>query len=245
MAALVTAPDGPDAPSQRRPTQHRPDDPPDDPRDDPGDGHAQVLDDVDAALAEALATPLPDEGPGGLLTLEELAAASDTPLVVLEALARERLLLPRDPGDPEAGEPPRWAMDDAAVVDAGMALLSAGLPLAELLELARRADEALRPLADHAVETFLRYVRDPVRGTTDDDGAAADELVAAFRSMLPATGTLVGGHFRRLVVASARERIQRSPAPDVPPDDTPDDPRDDARDDARDDTQDRVEGGAP
>lgn len=200
----------PDTPSRDDP--HQPDDP----------GHAQVLDDVDAALAEALANPLPDEAPGGLLTLEELAAASDTPLVVLEALARERLLLPRDPGDPDAGRPPRWAMDDAAVVDAGMALLTAGLPLAELLELARRADEALRPLADHAVETFLRYVRDPVRGTTDDDGAAAVELVAAFRSMLPATGTLVGGHFRRLVVASARERIQGSQAPAEPTDATQD-----------------------
>lgn len=165
------------------------------------------LADVDAALAAALAGPLPDEEPGGLLTIEELAEASETPLVVLEALAREGLLLPRDPGDPSAGVPPRWAMDDATVVDAGMALLAAGLPLAELLELARRADEALRGLADHAVETFLRYVRDPVLGTTDDDGAAADELVAAFRSMLPASGTLVGGHFRRLVVATARERV--------------------------------------
>ena len=187
-----------------------------------GDEQA-ALDDVDAALAEALATPLPDEDPGGLLTLEELASASDTPLVVLEALVRERLLLPRDPGDVDTGEPPRWAMDDAAVVDAGMALLTAGLPLAELLELARRADDALRPLADHAVETFLRYVRDPVRGTTDDEGAAAVELVAAFRSMLPATGTLVGGHFRRLVVASARDRISQRPATSVD-EETPEDP---------------------
>ncbi len=169
------------------------------------------LDDVDAALAAALAGPLPDEGTGGLLTLDELAEASGTPVVILEALTRERLLLPRDPGDPDAGIPPRWALDDAAVVDAGMALLEAGLPLAELLELARRADEALGALADHAVETFLRYVRDPVRGGTDDDGRAADELVTAFRSMLPASGTLVGGHFRRLVVAKARERVQATP----------------------------------
>lgn len=166
------------------------------------------LDPVDAALAAALATPLPDEAPGGLVTLEELAERSNTSPAVLEALAREGLLLPRDPGDPDdPGAPPRYAVDDSSVVDAGMALLEAGLPLAELLDLARRADEALRSLADHAVETFLRYVRDPVRGTAGDQAQAADELVAAFRTMLPATGTLVGGHFRRLVVAAARARI--------------------------------------
>lgn len=182
----------------------------------PGGDQPVGLDDVDAALAAALAGPLPDEGAGGLLTLEELAEASGTPVVILEALTRERLLLPRDPGDPDAGVPPRWGRDDAAVVDAGMALLEAGLPLAELLELARRADDALGALADHAVETFLRYVRDPVRGGTEDDGRAADELVTAFRSMLPASGTLVGGHFRRLVVAKARQRVQGPP--DGPPD---------------------------
>lgn len=184
------------------------------------DSDRVALDDVDAALAAALATSLPDETPGELLTLEELAEASDTPLVVLEALTREGLLLPRVPGDPEAGVPARWSIDDAAVVDAGMALLEAGLPLAELLDLAQRADTALRGLADHAVETFLRYVRDPVLGTTDDDGAAAQELVEAFRTMLPATGVLVGGHFRRLVVASARERVQGS-APSPTPSSAP------------------------
>ncbi|HKJ57390.1 MAG TPA: hypothetical protein VJ978_15535 [Nitriliruptoraceae bacterium] len=179
----------------------------------PGDPAAPTtsgLDDVDAALAAALATPLPDEAAGGLLTLEELSEASDTPVVILEALSREGLLLPRDPGDPDAGIEPRWALDDTAVVDAGMALLEAGLPLAELLDLARRADDALGALADHAVETFLRYVRDPVRGGIEDDGRAADELVTAFRSMLPASGTLVGGHFRRLVVAKARQRVAGS-----------------------------------
>lgn len=180
--------------------------------DTPGaDPTAPPLDDVDAALVAAMDGPLPDEQPGDLVTLEELADLADTPLVVLEALQREGLLLPRRPGDPSTGEPPRWAADDVRVVTAGMALLEAGLPLAELLELARRADAALGDLADHAVETFLRYVRDPVRGTTDDDGDAAEELVAAFRRMLPATGTLVGGHFRRLVVSRARERVAGHP----------------------------------
>jgi menaquinone-specific isochorismate synthase len=47
----------------------------------------------------------------------------------------------------------------------GLTLLDAGLPLGELLDLGRRTDEAVRSVADHAVEAFLRFVRDPVRGT--------------------------------------------------------------------------------
>lgn len=167
------------------------------------------LDDIDAALVRALVKPLPDEGEGNLVTLAELAEVSGTSLTVLEALVRERLLLPREPGDPQNPErrPPRYASDDASVVEAGMALLQAGLPLAELLDLARRADEALLGLAEHAVDTFLHYVRDPVRGSATDPAAAADQLVTAFQTMLPATGQLVGGHFRRLVIAAARQRL--------------------------------------
>lgn len=182
-------------------------------------GATPSLDEVDAALAAALDGPLPDEAQAELVTIEQLAEIAETPVVVLEALEREGLLLARDPGDPDRGIPPRWAVDDARVVEAGMDLLEAGLPLAELLELARRADQALGALADHAVETFLRYVRDPVLGTTEDDDIAADELVAAFRRMLPASGTMVGGHFRRLVVDRARDRVVRQgpTATDGPP----------------------------
>lgn len=182
-------------------------------------GATPSLDEVDAALAAALDGPLPDEAKAELVTIEQLAEIAETPVVVLEALEREGLLLARDPGDPDRGIPPRWAVDDARVVEAGMDLLEAGLPLAELLELARRADQALGALADHAVETFLRYVRDPVLGTSKDDDIAADELVAAFRRMLPASGTMVGGHFRRLVVDRARDRVVRQgpAATDDPP----------------------------
>lgn len=167
------------------------------------------LDPVDEALAEALTAPLPDEGgeAGELLTLPELAERSGLSATVLEAVAREGLLVPQPDTDP-----PRYAASDARLVRAGVALLEAGLPLGELLDLARRTDDALRGLADHAVETFLRFVRDPVRGTVDSPDEASDQLVTAFRTMLPAAGELIGSYFRRLLLVAARTRLEEEAA---------------------------------
>jgi hypothetical protein len=171
-------------------------------RPESADGSGDVsLDPVDEALAAALSGPLPDEDDAATLTLPELAERSGLSLAVLEAVAREGLLAPQPGTD-------RYAAGDVAVVRAGVQLLEAGLPLGEFLDLARRTDQALRDLADHAVETFLRFVRDPVRGTSESPDEAARHLVTAFTTMLPATGELVGSHFRRLVLVAARARLR-------------------------------------
>lgn len=171
-----------------------------------------TLDPVDAALAAAVGVGVDGEvdgevdgdGPGGLLGVDELAAAADTPVAVIEAIEREGLLVPR------TTDPLRFARSDVETIRAAMATLATGLPLGEFLDLARRADEALRGLAAQAVDTFLLYVRDPVRGNADDPELAADELVGAFEAMLPAVRGLVGGHFQALVLAEARDRLGRA-----------------------------------
>lgn len=158
------------------------------------------LDPADAALAAALSAPA-GAGTDELCTLEELAEAAQLSLPLLEAITREGLLVPREE------DPPRFALEDAEAVRAGLSLVESGLPLAELLDLARRTDAAMRPVADHAVALFLEYVRDPVHGTAASSDEAADRLVEAFQLMLPATERLVGHHFRQLLVAAARRRI--------------------------------------
>lgn len=155
---------------------------------------------ADAALVAALDAPTAADG-GELLTLEELAETAEVSLPLLEAIAREGLIVPR------ATDPDRYALADADVVGAGLALVEAGLPLAELLDIARRTDEAMRGIAAHAVDVFVDFVRDPVQGTAESDEEAAERLVEAFRTMLPAVETLVGSHFRSLLLAAARTRI--------------------------------------
>jgi DNA-binding transcriptional MerR regulator len=166
----------------------------------------QPLPPADAALAAALAGPLPGEelgADGELLTLEELAERSDLPTSLLEAVEREGLLIPRTATDER-----RYTPADAEALRAGLALVEAGLPLDELFNLAREHTTAMRTIAEHAVELFVRFVRDPIRSQAVSDEEAAAQLLEAFSRMLPATSTLVGHHFRRLLVNAAHERVQ-------------------------------------
>jgi DNA-binding transcriptional MerR regulator len=160
------------------------------------------LDPAEQALALALAGPSATETG---LTADELAERTGVPAALLEALAREGLL---NPGGDE--DDPRYDAGDAEVVRAGLDLLEAGVPLSELLELSRRHDAAMRATAEQAVDLFARFVRDPALAEADDDADAdaADRAVGALQRMLPAASTIVGHHFRRLLLDAARARLE-------------------------------------
>lgn len=151
---------------------------------------------------EALLGALQGDERAPLENLDALAASSGISRPLLEVLHREGLLISRT-GGPE----PLFDPGDAEAVKAGLALVEAGLPLGELLDLARRMDDAMRPVAARAVEVFARFVRDSVEATATSDTDAADRLVEAFSAMLPAAGRLVSHHFRDLLIADARRRL--------------------------------------
>jgi DNA-binding transcriptional MerR regulator len=163
------------------------------------DDASPSLDAPDAALAAAVV-----EDDEATLDLDALALEVGATRSLLEAIERAGLLVPNHVGDDGAA---RYSAADAQAVRAGLTLLDAGLPLGELLDLARRTDEAVRDISSHAVEAFLRFVRDPVRGTSLDDEEAAERLVTAYERMLPATERLVAHHLRRRLLAEAAERV--------------------------------------
>jgi len=152
-------------------------------------------------LAAALARPLPGEG-AERLTREQLAERTGLSPTLLDVAEREGLLVPRDDALP-------YTSDDVDAVRAAMALLEAGVPLSELLALARDHDEAMRALADRAVDLFARYVVDPIRGTAESDDDAAQRMVDALQAMLPAASAVVAHHIGRRLVAAARARIEQ------------------------------------
>lgn len=167
------------------------------------------LDASEEALALALAGPLADENAvtaaQDSLTLDDLAARTGASRTLLEALEREGLLIGR--GDEERP----YTVEDAGAVEAGLILLQAGVPLSELLALAREHDEAMRAIADHSVDLFARYIRDPLQQSQDP--AAPRRMVAALEAMLPAADAIVRHHFRRRLIAAASARIAEEGAP--------------------------------
>ena len=163
---------------------------------------AGELDPSDAPLAAAVVGA--QSGDGALLTLDELAARVGVPASLLEAIAREGLVVPQR-RDGSVG----FTEADADVLRAGLRLLEAGFPLPDLLALARRHHEATRAVAIDAVEMFDTHVRHPLQA---DDTLGAEErserLVAAFRTLLPTVTTLVANHFRSVLLEVAQEHLE-------------------------------------
>lgn len=158
------------------------------------------LDTADEALVTALAEP-PAEA---TLTVEELADRSGIPLALLQAVEREHLLVPRRDG---------YTSEDVEVAKAGLRLLEHGIPLPEVLALAREHHQAMRRVAERAVELFDEHVRHPLRESGLPDEEAAARLVEAFQQLLPATTALVGYHFTRTLLAVAQEHIENVGGP--------------------------------
>ena len=160
------------------------------------------LDATDEPLAAAVLAADAEDAEE-FLSLEELARRCNIPLELLSAVANEGLLVPRD----HEGEP-RYTAGDAAVVAAGMRLVETGLPLDELLALARAHHTATRETAQLAVDMFDEHVRRPIRDADLSDDEKAARLVDAFSVLLPSVTTLVAHHFRRVLLEVAQEHLE-------------------------------------
>jgi DNA-binding transcriptional MerR regulator len=159
------------------------------------------IDAADEALVEAVVAGS-DDGDGGaeeFWTLAELGERAGVPGALLEALEREGVLVPRH----QYGEA-RYTEADLVALQAGLRLLEFGLPLGEVLELARMHTEGARLVAERAVSLFDRHIRQARR---PGDEAPA-ELVDAFHALLPATVSLVAHQFRRILLTVAQEHIE-------------------------------------
>lgn len=164
------------------------------------DGELGTLDgDLAAAVHAARGNGAEDQ----LLALEDFAQRSGVPASLIQAVEREGIKLGRTVDGEE-----RYTPADIEMVRAALRLLEFGLPLGELLALARETNAAMVRLAGRAVELFDEHVRKPIRDTAGSDAAAASQLVQAFDALLPAVTNLVANHFRRVLLAEAEERLE-------------------------------------
>jgi DNA-binding transcriptional MerR regulator len=163
---------------------------------------------ADADLAAAVAAARGESGDETeLLDLEAFAVRSGVPASLVQAVEREGIRLGRVVDGEE-----RYTESDIELVRTALRLLEFGLPLPDLLGLARDADTAMRGLAERAVELFDEHVRKPIRDTAGDDDVAAAQMVEAFGELLPAVTQLVSHHFRRVLLETAEEHIEEATA---------------------------------
>jgi DNA-binding transcriptional MerR regulator len=156
----------------------------------------------DADLAAAVAAARGDTTDEELLGLDEFAQRSGVPASLIQAVEREGIRFGVELDGQE-----RYTATDIEMVRGALRLLEFGLPLGELLALARDTHEAMTALAGRAVELFDEHVRKPIRDTAASEEAAAVQLVEAFDTLLPAVTNLVASHFRRLLLTAAKEHL--------------------------------------
>jgi len=163
------------------------------------------LDNADLPLAAVVLQAQLDQGEAHLtlMTLAELAERSGVPVELIETVVREGLLVPRWVGSVQY-----FTDVDIRIVEAGLALLGTGIPLPELMELAREHDRAARETAEAAVALFDAHIRQPLRDAALSPDDRAERLVEAFNTLLPAATALVAHHFRRVLLQIAQGHLE-------------------------------------
>jgi len=161
---------------------------------------AGELEPSDEALIAAVVRPSSPQA----LTLTELSERSGVSQPVLMSLEQAGLLAPV-----EGGTEPLYPIDDLDAIAAGMKLIDAGVPLAELIELGGEHAMATEATARRAVELFDRHVRERIQAEGGEPEAAERKLLELFNELLDASGTLVRHHFQRTLLRAAREHIEK------------------------------------
>jgi DNA-binding transcriptional MerR regulator len=161
---------------------------------------AGELEASDEALVAAVTRPAAPQ----TLTLAELAERSGVAEPLLRNLEQAGLLVPI-----EGGEEPLYPADDLDAIAAGMKLISAGVPIAALLDLGKEHAAATDRTAKRAVDLFDRYVRERIQAEGGETEAAERRLLQTFNELLEASGTLVRHHFERTLLRAAREHIEK------------------------------------
>jgi DNA-binding transcriptional MerR regulator len=152
----------------------------------------------DARLAAAVA----GKAAGIDLTQDELAERTGVSVEVIDVLSAAGLLAPR-----MVDGKLRYSVTDADLVATGRSLLDVGLPIDELLDLARHYHEVTVDIADRAVAMFDDHIRTPIRRGTGTAEQKAERLVAAFEVLFPAVTSLVSDHFAGVLLERAEAAL--------------------------------------
>jgi DNA-binding transcriptional MerR regulator len=154
--------------------------------------------DADARLAAAVA----GKAAGIDLTQGELAERTGVSVEVIDVLSAAGLLAPRMV-DGEL----HYSVTDADLVATGRRLLDVGLPIDELLDLARHYHEVTVDIADRAVAMFNDHIRTPIRRGAGAAEEKAERLVTAFEVLFPAVTSLVSDHFAGVLLERAEAAL--------------------------------------
>ena len=153
-----------------------------------------------AAPGEALLHALAEERGGESKFLRsELAARAGVPEDLIAAAQAAGVLEPTRQDDGQE----LFSSADLEMLESGLAVLAAGLPLGEFLSLAAQHDRNIREVSERGIDLFDDHVR-----KVAPNGEDPEVVAQAFRDLLPRLTRLVALHFQRTLVNRAMERLR-------------------------------------
>jgi DNA-binding transcriptional MerR regulator len=148
---------------------------------------------------ELLVSALVEESMGArTLSRAELAAEAGVPELLIAAALSSGLVEALEVDGEE-----RFSEADLQMALAGQAILRAGFPLHELLNLAVSHARNVQAVTDRGIDLFDEYVRKSGPAAAD-----VEAITAIFQKLLPEVTRLVALHFQRTLVTRALERLR-------------------------------------
>lgn len=123
-------------------------------------------------------------------------------LIDLSGLAAEQVDLAIDAGLLIPDRRGRFGGDAVTMMQAGAALVAAGVSVPDLARLAVLHARNVEAVVDEAVDLFLAAM-----GPEGLEASGFEELVPLVEALVPQVVTLVGEHFRRTLLSRASARL--------------------------------------
>ena len=151
---------------------------------------------LDGSTSEDLKHLVEEDSKARSLSRPEVAAKAGVPEGLVVLLCDNGLLQPvfND-------EEPLFDENSVSMVQAGVAIANAGIPLEELVSLAQYHSSNVEEVVDRAIDLFEEHVKERSSVSSEKD------LAVVVKDLLPSVIRLVAQHFHKSLVTRSLERI--------------------------------------
>ena len=139
------------------------------------------------------------------LTRRELSERTGVPVAMLRSLEASGLLRALRNGGSST-----YTESDARAVRLLLTMLSAGVPLEEVIRVAQIQLEAVEKVTSECARLFMTHVRDPLHASGLPRNEEAEHVVAALRTMLHGTTALLAYSFQRMMLNAATDELSHA-----------------------------------
>jgi len=151
---------------------------------------------LDGTTSDDLKHLIAEDTKSRSLSRAEVAEKASVPESLVALLCDNGLLQPL-----LDDEEPRFDESSVSMVEAGIAIANAGVPLEELVSLAQYHSSNVNEVVDRAISLFEEHIKEGTEVSSEKD------LAVVMKDLLPSVIRLVAQHFHKSLVTRSLERI--------------------------------------